>query len=114
MARHKRKLPQWLHRPVYYAIRGGLSTMLTGDMAANLRSARAVARLYSKFEPRRVQRTIDTLGVAFPDWPVERRREYALHAYEHLFMLVVEMAHSPRMITPDTWPRHVQLVGLAP
>jgi Kdo2-lipid IVA lauroyltransferase/acyltransferase len=112
MARHRRKLPAFLHRPAYYAIRAVLATMLTGDMRANLRTARAVARVYSKFEPRRVQRTVDTLAVAFPDMPLSRRREYALRAYEHLFMLGVEMAHTPTLVTPDTWPQHIQLAGL--
>ena len=99
---------------MYYAIRAMLATMLTGDMASNLRTARAVARLYSRFEPRRVGRTVDTLAVAFPDMPFEQRRHYALQAYEHLFMLGVEMAHTPMLVTPDTWPEHIQLVGLTP
>ena len=112
MPRKRRKLPTFLHTPVYVAIRAMLATMLTGDMRSNLRTARAVARVYSRFEPRRVQRTIDTLGVAFPDMPPEQRRANALQAYEHLFMLGVEMAHTPRLVTPDTWPRHIQLAGL--
>lgn len=91
-----------------------LATMLTGDMRSNLRTARAVARLYSRFEPRRVQRTIDTLAVTFPDMPLEQRRAYTFQAYEHLFMLGVEMAHTPRVVTQDTWPQHIQLVDLEP
>ncbi len=114
MARKRRKLPTFLHTPVYVAIRAMLATMLTGDMRSNLRTARACARLYSKFEPRRMQRTIDTLGVAIPDMPLEQRRASALQAYEHLFMLGVEMAHTPRMVTTDTWPEHIQLVDLEP
>jgi KDO2-lipid IV(A) lauroyltransferase len=88
--------------------------MLTGDIGANLRTARVLARTYSKFEPGRVRRAIDTLAVAFPEMTEETRRRYALHAYEHLFMLGVEMAHTPRLITPDTWPAHIQLAGLTP
>ena len=114
MARKRRKLPTFLHTPVYVAIRAMLATMLTGDMRSNLRTARAVARLYSKFEPRRVQRTIETLAVIFPEMPFEQRRVCALQAYEHLFMLGVEMAHTPRMVTADTWPKHIQLVDLEP
>jgi KDO2-lipid IV(A) lauroyltransferase len=114
LAKKKKRIPPWLHRPAYYAIRAMLATMLTGDMAANLRTARSVARLYSKFEPGRVRRAIDTLAVAFPDMPLEQRRAFALNAYEHLFMLGVEMAHTPRLLTPDTWPEHIQLAGLTP
>ena len=54
------------------------------------------------------------MPVAFPDMPEGERRAHALRAYEHLFMLGVEMAHTPRMGTPDTWPQHIQLVDLEP
>lgn len=98
--------------PVYYAIRAMLATMLTGDLAANLRTARALARVYARFEPRRVRRTMDTLGVAFPDMPEADRHEHALRAYEHLFVLGVEMCFTPRLVTPDTWPDHLRLGNL--
>lgn len=114
LAKTKRRIPPWLHRPVYYAVRGMLATMLVGDMAANLRTARAVARLYASFEPARVRRAVDTIAVAFPGMPLDQRRAFALTAYEHLFMLAVEMAHTPRLLTPDTWPEHIQLAGLTP
>jgi KDO2-lipid IV(A) lauroyltransferase len=114
VAKKKRRIPPWLHRPAYYAIRALLATIQTGDIGANLRAARMLARVYSKFEPVRVRRTMDTLGVAFPEMPEETRREYALYAYEHLFMLGVEMAHTPRLVTADTWPQHIQLAGLTP
>lgn len=112
MARKRRKLPPLLHGPAYVAIRAAMATMLLGDMAANLATARRLARMYARFEPGRVRRAIDTIAVAFPDMPEAQRRAAALHAYEHLFMLMVEMAHAPRVLTPDTWPRHVRLVGL--
>jgi KDO2-lipid IV(A) lauroyltransferase len=114
VAKRKRKLPPWLHRPAYYAIRGLLATALTNDIGANLRAAKMLARVYSRFEPGRVRRTMDTLGVAFPEMPADQRRRYALHAYEHLFMLGVEMAHTPTLVTSDTWPMHIQLAGLTP
>ena len=98
-----------LQLPAYAAIRGALSTLLTGDLASNLRTARAVARTYARFEPKRVRRTMDTLGVAFPHMSEEDRRHWALQAYEHLFTLGVEMAFTPRLITPDTWSDHVRI-----
>lgn len=98
-----------LQLSTYAAIRGLLSTLLTGDIANNLRTARSLARTYAKFEPRRVQRTMESLGVAFPHMPVDERRHCALLAYEHLFTLGVEMAYTPRLITPDTWSDHIRI-----
>lgn len=112
MAKRKFKPPTWLHAPLYLAVRAFLATMQTGDLASNLRTARAMARRYARFEKRRVRRTMDTLGVAFPDMPEQQRHEHAMLAYEHLFMLGVEMSYAPRLITPDSWPDYLRLVGL--
>ena len=110
----KRGIPSFLQGPAYYAIRGVLSAMLTGDIGANLRRARELARVYSRFEPTRVRRTMENLAVAFPEMPEEERRAYAVHAYEHLFMLGVEMAHTPRLFSRDSWAEHVRLGSLNP
>lgn len=107
-------MPTWMHTPVYWAIRSMLSTMLIGDLASNIRTARSLARVYARFEPKRVRRTMESLHVAFPSMPEDERRRFALLAYEHLFQLGVEMAHMPRVITPDTWSRHVRLGDLEP
>jgi KDO2-lipid IV(A) lauroyltransferase len=56
---------------------------------------------------------METLGVAFPSMGEGERRARALEAYEHLFMLGLEMAFTPRVITPDTWAEHVQLGDLS-
>jgi KDO2-lipid IV(A) lauroyltransferase len=98
-----------MHAPAYWAIRSVLGAMLTGDMAGNIRTARGLGRAWSRLEPRRVERTVETLGVAFPEMGLGARREYALRAYEHLFQLGVEMAYTPRAIAASTWSRHVRL-----
>jgi len=108
----KRTLSTRLHTPIYVAIRAVLGAMLTGDLEGNIRTARALGRAYSRIEPQRVRRTIDTLSVAFPDMPEHERRRFALLAYEHLFQLGVEVAYTPRLITPSTWSRHVELGDL--
>ncbi|MBY0311149.1 MAG: lysophospholipid acyltransferase family protein [Phycisphaerales bacterium] len=114
MAKRKFKPPSWIHAPLYLAVRAFLATMQVGDLSSNLRTARAVARRYAAFEKRRVQRTMDTIGVAFPGMPEAERHEHAMQAYEHLFMLGVEMAYTPRLITPDSWPQYLRLIGLEP
>lgn len=109
MGKRKRGLPTWSHLPMFWAVRGVLGAMLCGDLGSNLRTARALARRYAGFEKKRVQRTMETLAVAFPNMPEDERLACTLNAYEHLFMLGVEMAYTPRLIYPDTWATHVQL-----
>src|SRR5437867_4067211 len=95
------RVPDWLHSPAYGAIRGLLAAMATGDLSANLRRARALGGLVARFEPGRVRRAMSNLAVAFPGMPRADRRAQAVRAYEHLFMLAVEMAHTPRLVTRD-------------
>src|SRR5262249_49629537 len=80
-------------------------------LGTTMRVARSGARAFAgaPFNRKRVRRAIDNLGVAFPDWPEEKRREYAFKAFEHLFMLGVETASTPKLLTEDGWSRHVQV-----
>jgi len=40
----------------------------------------------------------NNLQIAFPHWPAERRRTTARQMWEHLFLMVCEVAHVPRKI----------------
>jgi len=112
--KRKRKivLPRWLHTPAYYVMRSLIAAAVTGDIETDVRAARVLGRAYAGFEKRRFQRTMDTLGVAFPDMSECELRDRAIEAYEHIFMLMVEMAYTPRLITHDSWANHVRLGNL--
>lgn len=112
MARRKQKIPAFLHQPLYYAVRAAMGAMLTGDLEANLRWARAAGRAWSKFESKRVKRAMDSIAVAFPDMPEGERRRRAIESYEHLFMLGVETAYTPRLINHDGWSERVRVGNL--
>ncbi|MFN7022418.1 MAG: hypothetical protein ACK4WH_13970, partial [Phycisphaerales bacterium] len=110
--RKKRKLPTILHYPAYLAARAAIATMLTGDLESNLRAARALGRGWARFEPRRVLRAMDAIAVAFPQMGVDERRRRAIESYEHLFMLAVEMAYTPRLMTNDAWSERIRVGNL--
>jgi len=110
--RRRRKLPSILQQPMYYAIRAVLGAMLTGDIDANLRTARALGRAWARFEPKRVQRAVENIAVAFPDMPEDQRMAHAMQSYEHLFMLGVETAYTARLINHDGWSEHVRMGDL--
>jgi Kdo2-lipid IVA lauroyltransferase/acyltransferase len=112
--RRKRRMPTWAHGPVYAGIRAAIGATGILDIADASRSARSLARLYASIEKKRFQRTMDTLGVAFPDMPMDQRRAHAELAYEHLFQLGVEMMYTSRLITPDGWSSRVSVSTLGP
>lgn len=112
MSKRKRRLPPILHLPAYLAIRAALGAMLAGDLDANIRTARALGRAWARFEPRRVRRAMDNIAVAFPGMPEEQRRAHAIQSYEHLFMLGVETAYTPRLMNHDGWSERVRVGDL--
>lgn len=115
MARKRKRLPTFLHTPVYLALRAvfaGLGALPPDGLAD---AARGLARRYARapFNRARFARAIDNLAVAFPDWKLEQRREMATRAYEHLFTLAAETATLPRLLSTDGWAHHVELGEVA-
>ncbi len=116
MGKHKQKqkIPAWLHGPLYLGIRSALSALLIGEVGNNIRGAKRLGRAFAeaRFNRRRLQRAVSNLAVAFPGWPAEQHHEYAIRAYEHLFMLIVETAYTSRLLTNDSWGDHLRLGNL--
>ncbi|MBL8759625.1 MAG: hypothetical protein JNK35_14490, partial [Phycisphaerae bacterium] len=116
MARRKRPIPQALHGPIYAVIRAAITALGAAPPAEAMRWARHAARIFARapFNRPRLRRAIDNLAIARPRWSNEQREEYAVRAYEHIFMLAVEMASAERLITPDGWPPRVDVNHLGP
>lgn len=111
MSKRKRTIPQWLQAPAFFALRTAMLPLGVCDLAECVTVARAAARAFAgaKMNRKRLGRAIDNLAVAFPEWNDERRREYAIRSYEHLFTLGVESAVMPRLLNEDGWSSHVAL-----
>jgi KDO2-lipid IV(A) lauroyltransferase len=54
----------------------------------------------------------DNLEQSFPEWTEEECQEVGRAMWEHLFLMVVEIAHAPRVIRQTTWRRHLRVEGL--
>ncbi|MCC6427788.1 MAG: lysophospholipid acyltransferase family protein [Phycisphaerales bacterium] len=112
MAKKKRiKIPGWLHAPISTAIRSVLSAPLIAGFDASAGATSALARMYCGHSAnrKRMDRAIEHLRQAFPDWTDDHRRAVAIGSYEHLFTLGVEMAFTTRCLTEDSWPAHVRI-----
>lgn len=113
--RKKKKIPDWLHAPVYIAVRAMMSAALIGEVEPTVQVARSTARMYADmpFNRKRLKRAIEHIGIAFPHWTDEQLHRYAVKSYEHLFTLAVETAVMPRMLSEDGWPSHVRLGSMS-
>lgn len=56
----------------------------------------------------------ENLTHAFPDLTARQRRDLSRGMWEHLFLMVFEIAHAPRKIHESNWRQHVQLNGSDP
>lgn len=111
-----KQIPGVLAHPIYHAIRAGVCALGMGDLAGSLAAARRFGRAWggSILTRRRLDRAVEHLGVAFPEWSPQRRREYALRSYEHLFMLALEVIYTPRLLSYEGWAGRVELHALGP
>ncbi|MGA0039431.1 MAG: lysophospholipid acyltransferase family protein [Pirellulales bacterium] len=62
----------------------------------------------------RIRRKVvrSNLANAFPDWTTEQIREAARGMWEHLLLMVVEIAHANRVLRMTTWRQHLRIVGM--
>lgn len=62
----------------------------------------------------RIRRAVvrDNLRTAFPDMSPTDRREVARGMWEHLLLMVVEIAHANRVIHKTTWRKHLRIQGI--
>lgn len=104
-------LPAFLHPPAYYAIRTAAALPLILPPRESIRCARNLGRLWAgtPVNRARLRRAAANLAFVYPEWDEERRLELAVRAYEHLFMLGVEVALTPRLMNEEGWLRHVEL-----
>ena len=74
------------------------------------------ARSWSDFLANRVKIRREVvrgnLRQAFPEWSPEQTREAARGMWEHLLLMVFEIAHAERVIRKTTWRRHLRIHGM--
>ena len=49
---------------------------------------------------------------SFPEWTDKQCQEVGRAMWEHLLLMVIEIAHAPRVIRKTTWRRHLRIEGL--
>jgi len=74
--------------------------------------ARHLAWLFADVVRVRGKLVDENLRHAFPEIPPSGRRRLARRMWEHLFLLVLEVAHAPRKIHETNWRKHIRLNGV--
>ena len=70
-----------------------------------------VGWLFAELVPFRTRVIDDNLRQAFPDWSSERRGQTARAMWEHLFLMLCEVAHASRKIHHTNWRDFISFSG---
>jgi len=97
---------------VYAAVRVAICVVQALPRRACERWARGLSNLLAN--RLRIRRGVvrDNLLTALPELEEPRRREIARGMWEHLLLMVVEIAHANRVIHRTTWRRQLRIHGI--
>ena len=97
---------------VYVAVRVAICVVQSLPRDACERFARRAAPMLA--DRLRIRRDVvrDNLRTAFPAMVAADRRRTARGMWEHLLLMVVEIAHANRVIHKTTWRRHLRIHGM--
>lgn len=98
---------------VYVVVRILICIVQAMPIDTSHRHARALARLFCNVLRVRGGVVDDNLAHAFPELSPVERLHLARRMWEHLFLLVLEVAHTPRKIHETNWRDYVTLTNNA-
>ncbi len=110
MGGRRNKLADYLE---YLALRVLVAFLGMFSIRTNYRTGRWIAELLWRLDRRHRRIACEHLRRSFPDWPAERVDRVARRSMHNLLYLGLEVAFTPRLITPLTWRRHVRLRNMS-
>lgn len=99
---------------VYLAVRVLIALVQALDIRAGQRLARWLAWLFADVLKLRGKVVDENLAYAFPQLSPGQRRRLARQMWEHLFLLVLEVAHAARKVHETNWRDYARLRNVAP
>jgi len=87
-------------------------TMFNVD--ANLRTAAMIGRAMYAWDKRHRERAARSISLSFPQWSTGRVDRVCEASFEHFVKLAIEVCHTPRVISKDSWGSRMTPVNLGP
>ncbi len=110
MAHNDSKLVNGL---AYFGLRAVGTVLQCYDVDRNMATIGALGDLWYRRDKRRRARCAASIQRSFPEMTSDEVQELTRQSMRHLLQLfVVEVIFTPRLITPSTWPKFVQLGNL--
>jgi len=97
----------------YLALRLFAMFVLMFEPKKNYRTARWIGELLWRMDRRHRRIACGHVRLSFPDWPEHRVQRVARKSIYNMVYLGLEVILTPRLITPNTWSRHVRLKNVS-
>ncbi|MGD9126341.1 MAG: lysophospholipid acyltransferase family protein [Planctomycetia bacterium] len=94
---------------VYIVVRLFVCAIQATRVETGQRVANQLAWFFGEVLKVRHKVVIDNLRHAFPELPEREHRRIMKQMWQHLFLLILEVAHAPRKIHETNWRRYVSL-----
>ncbi len=102
------------HYLAYLVVRILICVIQAISLETGWQLARQLAWLMSDVIPLRRKVVDENLAHAFPELSESQRNRIRRAMWEHLFLLVLEVAHAPRKIHETNWRQYIRLKDVAP
>lgn len=96
---------------VYLLVRVMVCLVQALSLETGVSIGRFFAWCFTYLVPIRRRLICENLATAFPTMTLQQRSELIYRMWEHLFLLVVEVAHIPRRIHQTNWRDYIALVN---
>ena len=104
----------WVDHLQYVALRVASMMMHCWPVGMNLRMASMIGGLVYAVDRKHRERALANIARSFPEMPAGRREKLARQSMEQLFMLLVEVLFTTRLIRFDTWRKYIELKNIGP
>ncbi|MDO5553966.1 MAG: lysophospholipid acyltransferase family protein [Planctomycetia bacterium] len=105
---------RWMDYGVYLVVRLFICLIQSLSLDACRVIASLLATVATSVVPIRKRLLEENLSHAFPELSRDERRLLIHEMWEHLILLVAEVAHAPRRVRETNWWHHVRLVDYDP
>jgi Kdo2-lipid IVA lauroyltransferase/acyltransferase len=104
----------WVDRLQYLGLRVVSMVLHSFPIDSNLAFARHLGNAVYLIDRKHRNRALANLRRSFPDMPEAHRQELARQSMQELFMLIIEVLFTTRLVRIDTWGRYIQMKDFRP
>lgn len=84
------------------------------NIDTNLRTAAMFGRALYAWDKRHRERAAHSISLSFPEWSTGKVDRVCKASFEHFVQLAIEVCHTPRVISRDSWAKRMTAADLGP